>query len=125
MSFVRWLRRLLDVRPGITDLASIVFSDEGDILDGAADPDALYDAVIRPWKSRLGLLYIDGRDWRLDVRILWLTAIALGSRNAALEGLAGILDRLGADPELKRICLRRGPLPHGLPPGAPKHLAPY
>ena len=32
-------RRLFDVRPGITDLASIVFADEGEILAGSADPD--------------------------------------------------------------------------------------
>src|SRR5665213_3008199 len=34
-------RRMLEVRPGITDLASIVFSDEGAILAGSADPDLL------------------------------------------------------------------------------------
>ena len=50
-------RRMLDVRPGITDLASIVFSDEGEILAGSADPDLLYNQIIRPWKSRLALLY--------------------------------------------------------------------
>jgi len=32
-------RHLLDVRPGVTDLASIVFSDEGEILAGSEDPD--------------------------------------------------------------------------------------
>ncbi len=34
-------RRMLNVRPGITDLASIVFADEGEILAGAPDPDLL------------------------------------------------------------------------------------
>ena len=109
--------QLLDVRPGITDLASIVFADEGEILDGAADPDALYDAVIRPWKSRLGLLYVERRTQTLDIRILALTAVAIVSKPAALAGVARILDRLGADPELKRICRRLEPPPHGLPPG--------
>ncbi|MEO8577078.1 MAG: sugar transferase, partial [Gemmatimonadales bacterium] len=51
-------KRLLSVRPGITDLASIVFADEGEILQGSDDPDLKYNQVIRPWKSRLGLLYI-------------------------------------------------------------------
>ncbi len=109
--------RLLDVRPGITDLASIVFADEGDILDGAADPDALYDAVIRPWKSRLGLLYVERRSIWLDARIVTLTAVAIVSKPAALGGVAQILDELGADSELKRICRRQAPLPRGLPPG--------
>ena len=35
--------RLLDVRPGVTDLASLVFSDEGDILKGSDNPDLLYN----------------------------------------------------------------------------------
>jgi lipopolysaccharide/colanic/teichoic acid biosynthesis glycosyltransferase len=110
--------RLLSVRPGITDLSSIVFSDEGAILTGADDADALYNQLIRPWQSRLGLLYVDNRSLWLDLRIIWLTAVALGSKDKALEGVARILDELGADPELKKISRRRDPLPTGLPPGA-------
>ena len=37
---------LLSVKPGITDFASIVFSDEGEILEGADDPDLLYNQII-------------------------------------------------------------------------------
>ena len=48
-------RRLLTVRPGITDYASIVFSDEGAILKDEPDPDLSYNQLIRPWKSRLSL----------------------------------------------------------------------
>ena len=59
-------QQLLSVRPGITDLASIVFADEGEILRDSADPHELYDAVIRPWKSRLALLYIRHRSIDLD-----------------------------------------------------------
>ena len=109
--------RLLALRPGITDLASIVFSDEGQILDGAADPDALYDEVIRPWKSRLGLLYIDHRSLAIDLRLLGLTAVALVAKPAALRGIDAILAEWGADEELRRICRRRSPLPRAQPPG--------
>ena len=49
-------KQLLTVRPGITDFASIVFSDEGDILEGSKDPDLDYNQLIRPWKSRLGFI---------------------------------------------------------------------
>ena len=110
--------RLLSVRPGITDLASIVFSDEGLILNGAQDADALYDQVIRPWKSALGLLYVDSRSVWLDVRIIWLTAVAIVSHAAALRGVARILNGLAADEKLKRICRRLEPLPAATPPGA-------
>ena len=54
-------KQLLSVRPGITDLASIVFSDEGDILEGSSDADLDYNQVIRPGKGYLGLFYINKR----------------------------------------------------------------
>lgn len=109
--------RLLAVRPGMTDLSSIVFSDEGDILDGADDPDSLYDAVIRPWKSRLGLLYVDRRTLATDLQIVWLTALSFVARPAALRGVDSILSRWSADETLRRICARRTPLPRAQPPG--------
>ena len=49
---------LLSIRPGITDFSSIVFADEGDILKQHADPDLAYEQLIRPWKSRLSLFYV-------------------------------------------------------------------
>jgi lipopolysaccharide/colanic/teichoic acid biosynthesis glycosyltransferase len=110
--------KLLSVRPGITDLSSIVFSDEGEILQGAADADARYNQVIRPWKSRLGLLYVANASVGLDLRIAWLTAVAIFSRSRALAGVNRILVRLAADPELIEICLRRAPLCPAPPPGA-------
>ncbi|TCS14891.1 sugar transferase [Caulobacter sp. BK020] len=108
---------LLSVRPGITDLASILFADEAEILDGAADPDALYDQVIRPWKSRLGLLYIERRTFWIDLRIIALTALGAISHAAALEGVDAILEDLGASDELRLVCRRGAPLPRAEPPG--------
>ena len=110
--------RLLNLRPGITDLASIVFSDEGDILEGAADPDALYDVLIRPWKSRLGLLYTEHRSLAIDLQIIWLTMLCLFSRRAALAGVGDILVGWRAPDDLRLICARRAPLPQAAPPGA-------
>jgi lipopolysaccharide/colanic/teichoic acid biosynthesis glycosyltransferase len=109
--------RLLSVRPGITDLASIVFSDEGDILDGAPDPDALYDAVIRPWKSQLGLLYVDRADAAADIRIIGLTALAIIAKPRALAGVDAILAHWDAAAELRRVCRRRTTLLRAEPPG--------
>jgi lipopolysaccharide/colanic/teichoic acid biosynthesis glycosyltransferase len=108
--------QLLDVRPGITDLASIVFSDEGAILNGAPDPDALYDQVIRPWKSRLGLLYVRHRSVVVDMRLIGLTAIAMIDKRRALAGIDRILARWGAAPSLRAVCRRIAPLPPGAPP---------
>jgi lipopolysaccharide/colanic/teichoic acid biosynthesis glycosyltransferase len=49
---------LLEIRPGLTDFASIVFADEGEILKGSENPDVTYNQIIRPYKSRLGLFYV-------------------------------------------------------------------
>jgi lipopolysaccharide/colanic/teichoic acid biosynthesis glycosyltransferase len=108
---------LLDAKPGVTDLSSIVFSDEGSILAGAPDPDALYDRIIRPWKSRLGLLYVANQSLWLDIRIIWLTAAALVSKRSALAGVGRILGELNADEQLRTIARREDALPEGQPPG--------
>lgn len=111
-------RHLLDVRPGITDLASIVFSDEGDILAGSGEPDLKYNQIIRPWKSRLGLVYVKNRNFILDLQIIGLTVIALLSQPLALRGVQRILQNMGADTQLLRVCRRQEPLEPYPPPGA-------
>ena len=112
-------KRLLAARPGITDLASIVFADEGEILQGSADPDLRYNQVIRPWKSRLGLLYTDARpSVTRDIRTILLTFLGAIDRRAALEGVREIAADLGADEQLLEIMTRRNPLPSGAPPGS-------
>ncbi|WP_430789342.1 GNAT family N-acetyltransferase [Actinoplanes sp. G11-F43] len=69
--------RLLDVRPGVTDWASIVFHDEGVILAGHDDVDRAYDELIRPGKIALGLAYVENRGLGTDLWILALTALTL------------------------------------------------
>jgi lipopolysaccharide/colanic/teichoic acid biosynthesis glycosyltransferase len=110
--------RLLSVKPGVTDISSIVFSDEGNILAESDDPDGHYNRVIRPWKSRLGLLYIEHQSLMLDLRVIWLTGVALVSKPKALSGVTTILKNIGADARLIEICRRQTALPEGLPPGA-------
>lgn len=111
-------RRLLEVRPGITDIASIVFADEGEILRGAEDPDLRYEQFIRPWKSRLGLLYVQhAGSVRLDSRLIWLTLRSGWNRAGALRDVARLVEALGGDPQLAAIARRTEPLPSGVPPG--------
>lgn len=116
-------RRMLSVRPGVTDLASIVFADEGEILSGSmligsGDPDLLYNQIIRPWKSRLALAYIDHASFRIDILIIALTLLSAVSRRRALRGVASILDSWNADRLLKYAALREFPLLAWPPPGA-------
>jgi lipopolysaccharide/colanic/teichoic acid biosynthesis glycosyltransferase len=118
-------KRMLSVRPGITDPASIVFADEGDILHGSADADLLYNQIIRPWKSRLALLYIDKRSFLIDVWLILLTAAALVSRKRALKGVQRLLQCWGADPLLLHMARREAPLLPYPPPGATEVVAQY
>jgi lipopolysaccharide/colanic/teichoic acid biosynthesis glycosyltransferase len=110
-------RRLLTARPGITDLASIVFSDEGEILRGAPDPDLRYEQVIRPWKSRLALLYVDRRpSIATDILLVWLTVRSAWDRPSALQRVAQLVTELGGDAALADIARREAPLSQGAPP---------
>ena len=115
--------RLLTVRPGITDLASIVFADEGDILKDKTDPDIAYNQLIRPWKSRLGIFYVENASLWLDLRLLWLTAVAVVSRRRALRGVQAELVKRGAPSDLARVALRTAPLQPGIPPGGSSIVA--
>jgi lipopolysaccharide/colanic/teichoic acid biosynthesis glycosyltransferase len=111
-------RRMLEVRPGITDLASIVFADEGEILRGSEDPDLLYNQIVRPWKSRLALLYVEHHTFLADLWIIMLTAVALVSRSAALRGVQRMLGSWGADEIVRAVARRDRPLIPYPPPGA-------
>jgi lipopolysaccharide/colanic/teichoic acid biosynthesis glycosyltransferase len=111
-------RGLLTVKPGITDISSIVFSDENEILKDSQDPDIDYNQLIRPWKSRLGLLYVAHRSVILDIKLIVLTVVAILSRDQALTGIQKILADLGADGMLRQVARRHEKLVPYAPPGA-------
>jgi lipopolysaccharide/colanic/teichoic acid biosynthesis glycosyltransferase len=112
-------KQLLSVRPGITDLSSIVFSDEGDILAGSSDPDLRYNQLIRPWKSRLGLLYVkNAGSVALDIRLIWLTIVSAMNRSRALREVSELVRRLDGENDLVSVSLRQAVLTPAPPPGA-------
>ena len=111
-------QKLLSIRPGITDPASIVFADEGEILEGSLDPNLRYNQVIRPWKSRLSLLYVEHRNLLVDLQLIFLTALSIVSRRRALDGVQSILKRWGSDELVRRMARRNEPLLEYPPPGA-------
>jgi len=111
-------KKLLSVRPGITDIASIVFSDEGDILKDSVDPDLDYNQLIRPWKSRLGIFYIQNRSMWMDIKLMFLTAIAIISKSKSLALINKILLKKSKDEDLIKVSLRDAPLIPHPPPGA-------
>ncbi|MBV9183433.1 MAG: sugar transferase [Acidobacteria bacterium] len=118
-------RCIFAARPGITDLSSIVFADEGEILRGSPDPDLLYNQVIRPWKSRLALLYVQKRSFGADLYLLALTTVSFFSRKMAMAGVGRLLRCWNADPLLTEVASRQRPLTAYPPPGAESILVSY
>ena len=113
-------KELLSVRPGITDFSSIVFSDEGEILEGKKDPDLAYNQLIRPWKSRLGLIYIENQSILLDLKLIIYTMVAIFSKQQALDWVVKELVILGVDIKIVKICKREEELYSFPPPGSNK-----
>ena len=72
--------RVLSVRPGITDYASIEYVDENEILGRAADPDRAYVEQIMPAKIRLNMKYIDNRSVKEYFKIILLTLWSIVAR---------------------------------------------
>lgn len=111
-------REMLTVLPGITDFASIVFSDEGSILEGKPDPDLAYNQLIRPWKSRLALVYVRNRSVGLQLKLVAWTATAIFAKPKALRKVQAELQKLGVDSETIKVAGRTEPLVPTPPPGS-------
>ncbi|MBU2538837.1 MAG: sugar transferase [Proteobacteria bacterium] len=70
---------ILEMRPGITDYASIEFADLDDQV-GSDDPDAYFRKHILPRKNELRVAYV--KNWSIveDLNILWLTLVRVAKR---------------------------------------------
>ena len=64
---------VLSVRPGMTDLASVQYRSESDLLASSSDPELTYTTVILPAKLALYQQYVRRRSLWLDVRIIGMT----------------------------------------------------
>jgi len=113
-------KELLSIRPGITDFSSIIFSDEGNILKGKDNPDLIYNQLIRPWKSRLGLIYIKNQSFLLDIKIIIYTMVAFISKQRALNWITKQLKTMNVDSDVVNISKREVELYPFPPPGMNK-----
>lgn len=66
-------QKVLSVKPGITDIASIQFADENDLLAECDDPEKKYITEIMPAKLRLNLQYMAEQSFLTDLKVLALT----------------------------------------------------
>ena len=113
-------KKLLFLKPGITDLASIIFSDEGEILSKSNNPDLDYNQLIRPWKSRLGLFYVENYSFVMDLKIMIITLISLFSKKGASKLVYQVVSKKSGDKNLLNIILRKNKLRPFPPPGSNK-----
>ena len=67
---------ILDMRPGITDFASIEFADLGSILIGE-DPDKIYFEKVWDRKMALRMKYVREQSFWLDLKLIFLTIGAI------------------------------------------------
>ncbi len=110
-------KEIFKMKPGITDFSSIVFSDENDILKDSKDPDLDYNQLIRPWKSRLCLVYAKNQNILLDVILIFLTAVAIVSRRSALLGVNKLLTLYRVEDAIAKVASRQEKLRPFPPPG--------
>lgn len=66
-------KKVLSVRPGITDYASIEYVDENEILGKAENPDKTYIEVIMPDKIKYNMKYINNRSVIEYIKVIFLT----------------------------------------------------
>ena len=64
---------VLDVRPGITDLASIRYRNENELLEQAENPDQYYVEVIMQDKLKINLEYVKEHSFWYDIKLIFLT----------------------------------------------------
>lgn len=65
--------RVLDVRPGITDMASICYRNENELLETVEDPETYYRTVIMQDKLRINLEYVKHHSFFGDIRLIFKT----------------------------------------------------
>lgn len=64
---------VLDVRPGITDPASIKFRNENELLEKAEDPEKYYIDVVMQEKIKLYLEYVENSSFWYDIKLIFKT----------------------------------------------------
>jgi lipopolysaccharide/colanic/teichoic acid biosynthesis glycosyltransferase len=64
---------VLHVRPGITDLATLLYRDEEQRLGASGDPDTFYRESVLPAKLLLNIAYLVSRSFLLDLKLIFLT----------------------------------------------------
>lgn len=74
-------REILKVRPGLTDLASLKYRNEAEILGRSANPREAYISLILPDKIALGKKYVHRSSLGFDLELIFKTLVKLAARS--------------------------------------------
>lgn len=70
----RTWKTVLSVKPGLTDLATLLYRDEEQVLSQSDDPERCYRESVLPEKLALNLRYLEAGSLRLDTKLLLMSA---------------------------------------------------
>ena len=70
-------QKVLSVKPGITDYASIEYMDENEILGKSSDPEKTYIEEIMPEKIKYNMKYINNKSLFEYFKIIFLTVLKI------------------------------------------------
>ena len=85
-------------------------------MEGSADPDEDYNLLIRPWKSRLGLIYIEQRTFFLDIKLIFLTVLSFINKKYVLKSIHNDLRKKKTSNDVLAVVLRKEELKPAKPP---------
>ena len=70
-------KKVLSVRPGLTDYASLVYINENELLGGTENAEQVYITQIMPDKLKLNLQYLNDHSFLLDIKLIFKTIFQL------------------------------------------------
>ena len=79
-------RAVLEVKPGLTDPATLAFRGEADVLGASEDPERTYIEIVMPEKLAMNLEYLRQRDVGSDLSLILQTVLTLASDELSREG---------------------------------------
>jgi lipopolysaccharide/colanic/teichoic acid biosynthesis glycosyltransferase len=91
-------KAIIQVRPGLSGIGSIIFRDEENMLHGHQNPVHFYDHVISPYKGELEEWYVANQSLRTYFMLIGLTVwVVLNPQSKSVGRLLGNLPKPGAE----------------------------
>ena len=91
-NYTKHQKKIFKVKPGITDIASILYFDENELLSQSEFPEKYYEDVVLPQKLQLGILYVENNSFFLDFKLILITIVAIFSKKKSLLFVNRILN---------------------------------